>query len=518
MVVAHSITRTEGKVIQMFDGLLQGLQHLANLTNLIGLICGSIMGILFGSIPGLSSMTAVALLLPFTYVMGVELALVTMVGVYVGAMYGGSIPAILFRTPGTSSSIMTSLDGYPLAQQGRAGEVLAVSAIGGGFGTFMSGVILLFLAPQLARIALAFGPPEYFALAVLAFSVISNIGGRNQAKALIAASMGLLVAMIGLDPLTGLERFTFGSRALLTGIDPIPALIGLFAVSEVLDQAAKYRHGTKPAIEKVSTKIPPFREFWRMKWVFGLATVIGTWIGILPGEGGTVACVMSYNEARRWSKHPEQFGAGSLEGVAAAETADNAVVGGALIPTLSLGIPGSATTALMLGAFAFQGIAPGPFLFTKHAGLVYAIILAVMLAAVMNVIIGLTTVKFFGKVLLIPYPILASVILLFCLIGSFVMRNNIMDVWVTLIFGIIGYLMSKFGFPLVAMTLGLILAPIIEPAFGRTLLMSNGNLGVLFARPISCVMIVIALVGFIFPWIKILLARLGKKPAGIAAA
>jgi putative tricarboxylic transport membrane protein len=313
----------------MLQDLWIGTVNVIQPLNLLGVTAGVFLGIIFGVIPGLNAATAVALIIPFAFSMKPEFAFLMMIGAYCGAMFGGAIPAILFRVPGTPTSIMSILDGHELAKKGRGGEAIAMANIAGVIGGLFSTLVLVLAAPALAKVALTFGPPEYFALAVFGISAITSLGTGNQLRSLISCVLGLLFVTIGIDPVTGVERFTFGMKELVTGIDFIPAIIGLFGVSEVLLQAEKYVPSILRTGEKISMKMPRFLELWRMKFTLLLGSLIGTFIGILPGEGGTVASVLAYNEARRWSKTPERFGTGIMEGVVAPECADNASTGGA---------------------------------------------------------------------------------------------------------------------------------------------------------------------------------------------
>lgn len=489
----------------MIDNLLLGAAAVAEPANLLGIVAGLLLGIVFGAIPGLNSITAVVMIMPFTYGMDPIPAFLALVGSYCGAMYGGSIPAILFRTPGTSAAVVTTIDGYELAKKGKAGEALAVSAVGSSFGGFFSVLVLILMAPLLAEVALAFGPPEYFALAVFGLSIITSVGTKNQIKALIAMLGGVLVATVGVDPLNGMERFTFGSSDLMSGVDFVPALTGLFAVSEILRQV-QLRWGSIDVAQEVSVKMPPLAEILRMRVSALRAALIGTVIGILPGEGATVACVLAYNEERRWSDHPEQFGKGALEGIIAPETANNAVTGGAMVPTMALGIPGSATAAAIMGAFFIQGLTPGPMLFVNNAKLVYAIFIGMLLSNVLILLIGIYGVRFVAKAMEIPYSILGPFVMMFCIWGTFSIRNSVFDIWQMLFFGVLGYYMSRHDFPLVAMTLGIILGPLAEPSLSRSLIMFDNNPLLFFTKPIAAAILLLSLLSLLYPalqgWIK----------------
>ena len=480
--------------------LWMGLTTVLEPVNFVGLLFGTMLGIIFGAIPGLNSITAVILVLPFCFGMDPNLAFIILTTAYCGALYAGSIPAILFKTPGTSAAIMTVMDGYPAAQKGRAGEALATAAIASATGGFVSAIILILLGPSLADIALTFAPPEYFAVAVFGLSAITSLGTKNQVKSLISMFLGILIATVGIDTVTGMERFTFGNAELMSGFELVPVVTGLFALSEVLRQAQfHWGGGSSTAAFKVSAKMPPWSELWRLKGTIARGTAIGTLIGGLPGEGATVAVVLAYNEERRWSKHPEKFGTGVLEGIAAPESANNAVSGGAMIPTLALGIPGSPTTAALMGVFWLVGITPGPTLFIEHPQLVNAIFMSMVLANVMILVVGILGVRQVARVIEAPYSVIAVVVVMFCFWGTYSIRNNLWDVGVMIGFALVGYFLVRYHFPPVALILGMILGPLAEPAFIRSMLMLDGNVLALFSRPISAALLALSIIVLLYP-------------------
>ncbi len=465
---------------------------------------GVFCGIIFSAIPGLTATMGIALLIPYTFALPAVQGISMLLGIYVGGMYGGSITAILIRTPGTPSAAATLLDGYPMAEKGDAGKALKWSTIGSFVGGIFSCLVLILVAPQLAEFALKFGPPEFFALAVFGLSIIGTVSGKNVVKGFIVGAIGLFIATVGMDPIGGVQRFTFGSLNLTSGISFIPALIGLFAVSQVIKEIeGKISLDTKNKIKYRSQKLS-IKEIFS-KWAdFLRSSVIGTLIGIIPGTGTSIATFLSYNEARRFSKPEkrEKFGTGIPEGVIASETANNAVTGGALVPLLTLGIPGDVVTAVVLGGLLIQGITPGPLLFQNNSELVYSLFGTLIIGNVFMLLIGLFAVPFIGKIVDIPKNILLPIVVTLCFIGSYALSNNIFDIWIALIFGIIGYLLEKFNYPLPPLILGIILGPIVESNLRRSLIESGGDLAIFMTRPISAIFIVIAILSFIVPFIR----------------
>lgn len=494
----------------MFHDLLFGLSLVAQPANLIALLGGLFLGVAIGALPGIGSTQGAALLIPFTFVLSPIQSLLLLGAVYSGSVYGGSIAAILLRIPGSYESIATTLDGYELARQGKAGKALgtaiAASAIGGTF----SVLVLIFLAPQLARIALAFGPPEYFALAVLGLTVIATAEGKSLLKALVSGLAGLFFATVGIDSITGFTRFTFDASVLSNGVSFIPAIIGMFAVSEVYRRLeAEHLETEKVAAGKtrIAAELPKREELRSMAGLIARSSVLGTIIGILPGVGGTVASLLGYSEAKRLSKHPEKFGTGILEGVAAPEAANNAACGGAMVPLLSLGIPGSAVTAVMIGAFMIHGLRPGPFLFVHNKDLVYSIFVGMLLVNILMVPAGFLGVRLFVKLLDVPYRVLAPTILVLCTVGSFAINNSFGDVWIMLAFSVIGYFMSKLGFPFTPLILGMVLGPIAESSLRRGILITPGGFSGVVFRPISGSILLLSVILLLVPVLRYIRTR-----------
>lgn len=478
-----------------------GLMNILHWQVILILLSGVAVGIAIGSLPGLTATMGVALILPITFGMDPITGILLLVGVYFGAIYGGSIAAILLRTPGTPSSAATALDGYPLSQKGLARKALTVSTLSSGIGGILSVIVLILLSPHLAQFALRFSAPETFALAVFGLSIIASVSGRSLVKGLMAGCAGLLVCTIGVDPTGGFPRFTFGSTNLMSGVNFIPVMIGLFAAAQAFQMMEDVfkKDNIIQKMEKVKLK---WAEFKGLIVTILRSTGIGTIIGMIPGAGGDIAAFVAYNEAQRFSKNPEGFGTGKLEGVAAPEAANNGSTGGAMIPLLTLGIPGDAVTAVMLGALMVQGLQPGPLLFEHNADIVYTLFVGMIAANLVMIGFGLLGIRLFVKVLLVPKEILAPVILVLCIVGSYALGNNFFDVWVMFLAGIIGYFMLKYDFPASPVILALILGPLMESSLRRALVMSEGSLSVLFTRPISAVLLMLALITLFVPFIK----------------
>ncbi len=485
----------------MLERLVLGAQVAFHPTALLMTLVGVAWGILGGALPGISGSIAMALLLPLTFGMDPAVALMMLAGVYVGAMYGGSITAILISTPGTPGAAATVLDGYELHRRGQSGKALGVSLVTGTIGGVVGVFILVALAVPLSRIALAFGPPEYFALGVFGLALISSFVGRDLVKGLVSALLGLILATVGIDPFSGTPRFSFGSVDLLSGVAAPAGMIGLFAVSEILHQIAE--GGDWERIRgRYSTQLPSLREIWRLRVATLIGVVFGTIEGLLPGGGGAIASFLAYNEAKRWSKHPEEFGRGSLEGVAAPETANNVVTATALIPLLTFGIPGSNSAAILLAAMMLHGVQPGPQLFDRTPHIVYGLFVGLLVANVMMLVLGYLALRPSIAVVNVRRPILLSGILGLVLVGAYSISNRMFEVWLVLVTGIVGYAMRRYGYSVLAMVLGLVLGFMVEANLRRSLLISLGDPWVFFTRPISAVLLVLAVVTFVAPLLR----------------
>ncbi|QBP42713.1 tripartite tricarboxylate transporter permease [Paenisporosarcina antarctica] len=471
---------------------------------LLIILLGTLFGLVMGAIPGMSSSMAVAIILPFTFSMDPAGGIILLSAIYCASVYGGSISAILLNTPGTPAGAATVLDGYPLSQQGKSGKALGISAIASGIGGIISALILMAAAPALAQQALRFGSAEYFAVAIFGISIVSSLGGKNPFKGLIAGTLGILIATVGMDPINGFPRFTLGFSDLTGGFDLIPVLIGLFSGSQafvLIKNAGKPEKNSE--ISVASGKVlPTFKEFTKLIPNITRSSLIGTVVGIIPGIGGDPAAFIAYNEAMRWSKHPENFGKGELAGVAAPEAANNAVTGGAMIPLLTLGIPGNTVTAILIGGLLIHGLRPGPMLFQNHGDVVYALFLSLIVTNILFMILGLVGVKYFTAVLKIPSRLLGPMILLLSVIGSFAISNNYHDIWVMLAFGIIGYIFRIINVPSTPIVLAIILGPIAEEGFRQAMLQSGGDISIFFTRPISAVFLIVAGISFFTPFFR----------------
>jgi len=462
------------------------------LSTLLASLAGVIWGIFGGALPGISPSIAMALLLPFTYGMEPVTAIVLLASVYVGAEYGGSIPAILIRTPGTNSAAATTLDGYELAKQGRAGEALGISLMSGLVGGLFGLAVLVLATEPLAKVALAFTPPAYFALGILGLSVIASLAGGSLLKGLIGAFAGLMVATVGTDPVSGVPRFTFGSADLLGGIRPILIMVGLFAVAEMLEQISS-PGWSKADARDTRLKLPGLATWKRIWKANAIGCGIGTFEGVTPGAGGTIAAFMAYNEAKRWSKHPEEFGKGSVEGVAAPESANNVVTATALVPLLSLGIPGSNSAAILLGGFMIHGLMPGPLLFQKAPDVVYGLYGGLLAANVFMVLVGLVILTPCIWLVNRPKPYLIAFILALVCTGVFAIEQSLFDLGLVLGAGVVGYAMRRFGVPVLPVVLGVVLGFLVESNYRRSLVLSNGDHGVFVQDPVSLGLLVASL-------------------------
>ncbi len=494
----------------MAHDLYLGLMTILQPMNLLAVFFGVLSGIIIGALPGLTSPMGVALLIPFTYTMPKVPAICMLVALYCGGTYGGSIAAILVHAPGTPAAAATTFDGYPLAQKGQAGKALGMACVSSGLGGLFSVIVLILLAPVLADIAIKFGPPEYFALAIFGLSMISSLGSKSVLKNLIGGTIGVLIACVGMDEISGFGRFDFGITHLMDGISFIPVMIGLFAATEVFRQS---EIGIKKVVvdRKISGLLPTWQDIKNVKTTLIRSGLIGTFIGILPAEGGTVASFIGYNEAKRFSKHPEKFGTGILEGVAAPECANNSATGGAMIPTMALGIPGSGTTAVILGALLVHGMRPGPLLFLQHTDVVYSVFVGMFVANLMFLGLGLGGAKVFSQILRVPNYVLSPIILVLCIVGTYALHNNMADVWIMLICGIIGYKMREYGFAAAPIVLGVVLGELIEISLRRSLIVFENNPFVFLTRPWSAAFIILTILGLCSPAIRTWIENRGQR-------
>jgi putative tricarboxylic transport membrane protein len=466
------------------EAFYAGISALTDPALLVVVLAGTVIGVVIGALPGLSSPSATALLLPFTLTMEPLPAIAMLAALYCAGTYGGSITAILINAPGAPPAVATALDGYPMAVRGEAGRALGLAAVSSTLGGIFSVLVLVVAAPVLARLAYDFGPPEYFALAIFGLSMLASISTGSPIKNLMGGAFGVLISTVGLDFTTGIERFTFGRPELAEGIHFIPVLIGLFALSEILVQSNSldviYRHAALMAARLPS--LADVKEVWP---TIARSSLIGTFIGILPAEGGTIASMIGYNEAKRWSKKKDEFGRGALEGVAGPEAANNAATGGAMVPTLALGIPGSATSAVILSALLVKGIRPGPHLFQEQTDLLHTIFAAMLLANLMFLILGLLGAKLFAQITLIPRTFLWPAVFVLAVVGSYSLHRSFFDVWIMVSFGFLGFILRRYGFSAAPLIMGLILGELIESSLRQSLIIMDHDWFGFLSRPLA---------------------------------
>jgi putative tricarboxylic transport membrane protein len=491
------------------DNLLLGFQIAITPFNLFIAVVGVLLGTIIGVLPGLGGANGVAILLPLTFTMPPTSAIILLTCIYWGALFGGAITSVLFNIPGEPWSVATTFDGYPLARQGQSGQALTAAFVG----AFFSIVLITFFAPILAEVALKFGPPEFFAIQFLTFSSFVGLGGGNPLKSLASILIGFILASVGLDIVTGQLRLTFGFTDLMKGFDFIVAVIGLFGIGEILIsveeglrfQGARARMNLRVVLD--TWKILP--RYWR---TFMRGSVIGFWMGFKPG-GATPASFMSYAFAKRFSRHPERFGKGELEGIVAPETAAHAAGVAAMLPMITLGIPGSPTAAVMLGGLIIWGLQPGPMLFVDRPDFVWGLIASMYTGNVIGVLMVLTLVPFFAAILRIPFAILAPLIVVICSIGAYAVHNSMIDIWYMLIFGVVGYVFKKLDYPLAPLVLAPVLGAMSENALRQSLIMSQGSLTIFATRPITAVITALALFFFLLPVITPWWRRLRGLPS-----
>ncbi len=479
--------------------LINGFAVILGFKPLAVIFVGVIIGIFVGVIPGLSPAMGVALLVPFSYGLDPLTALILLVSVYASANYGGTITAIAINTPGTPSAIVASFDGFPLTTRGEANRALFVSLVAATFGGMLGTLVLILFSLPLAKVALAFGPAEYFALAIFGLTIISSLSTGNWKKSLVATFIGLFLNTVGMDPFTGYQRFTFGVPELSDGLGFIPALIGLFALGEIFFLIEK-GIAEHVDVRAIVSKLPGIRELKKLIGTIVRSSIIGTIIGVVPGAGATIAAFIAYSQEKRFSKHPEKFGKGAIEGVAAGAAAASGSVGGALVPLLTLGVPGSAATAVLIGALMLHGLNPGPLLFVKKAHIINGLFAALVMAYFFMFFIGFAGNKLWLKIIKLPRALLYPIVIAIAFIGSYAVSNSMFDVWSCLGFGLLGWLLKRFGYPTAPVILALILGSMAESNFRRALLV--GNWTIFFTRPGSLIMLALALLSFIAPIIR----------------
>jgi len=480
--------------------LLTVLSSVFSLKIMFLIILGVFTGISIGALPGLTATMGVALVLPLTFGMDAIAGILLLIGVYVGAIYGGSISAILLRTPGTPAAAATVFDGYEFSKRGESGRAIGIATVASFIGGLVSVIALWLISPQLAKLALRFSAPEFFLLAVFGLSIIASISGNSLAKGVLTGALGITLAFVGIDSITGYPRFTFNNINLLSGVSFIPVMIGLFAMSQAFTTIETIF--VPGQVTQKVTNVFPTKEDWKVLLRHSpISGVIGTIIGIIPGAGAEIGAFVSYGQAKRTSKHPELFGTGIPEGIAAPEAGNNGVTGGAMIPMLTMGVPGDAVTAILIGALTVQGLQPGPMLFAEHPVLVYSIFLGMFVANVAMLTLGLSSLKLFVKVLSVPKTLLTPMIFVLCVVGSYAINTSFFDVGVMLFFGIVGYFLQKADASVSPAVLGLILGPMAESNFRRALLMSEGNYGIFIASPIAWVFLILTVITLFGPFV-----------------
>lgn len=467
--------------------ILSGYINILVPVNIMLMFVGVTVGILFGALPGLTSCIAIALFLPLTYTMSAYSAFALLIALFVGGISGGLISAILVNIPGTPASVATTFDGAPLAAKGQAVKALGVGVVFSFLGTVFSCIILTFLAPPMAKLALHFGPYEYFMITLFSLSLIGVLSGTNMKKGLFAGALGIAFSMVGLSPIDGLPRFTFGIKDLVTGFNSIPAMVGLFAISEIISSAmdtAKAEH-----VDYNPGHIKGFgfslAELFSQVKNFLISASIGTFIGILPGIGATTSNILAYSLVKKASKYPEKFGTGIIDGVVASETSNNAVIGGAMVPLIALGIPGDANTAMLLGALMIHGLTPGPALIRNNGDLVYAIFAAIIICSFIMLFVEFFGMRVFVQMLRIPKFLLLPMIMILCGVGAFSVKGSIFDVYVLIGFGLLGFVLSRYGFPRAPLVLGMVLGTGLEENLRQALQLSKNSLAPFVTRPIS---------------------------------
>jgi putative tricarboxylic transport membrane protein len=498
----------------VLDNLVMGFSIALTPFNLFMALAGVTVGTFIGALPGIGPVSGVALLLPLTFGMPPTSAIIMLAGIYYGSQYGGTITSVLINTPGESASVVTCLDGYQMALQGRAGPALGIAA----FGSFIAGtvgvVLLMLMSPTLVRWALSFGPPETFALMLLGLTTVTGLTGEKAVKGYISMVLGLMLSMVGFDIISGDARYAANIPEMLDGIDFLPVAIGLFGMGEVLVGAENVvnmrilqaRYGLRDVL-------PSAADWARSSWAIARGSVLGFFIGILPGAGSTIASFLSYTVERKVSKHPEEFGRGAIEGVAGPESANNAASAGAMVPLLSLGIPGSGTTAILLGGLMMWGLRPGPLLFEKNPDFVWGLIASMYVGNVMLVVLNIAFIPMFVRALRIPYNILMPLIIIFCITGTYAYQNRVWDVGLMLAFGVLGYAMKKLDYSPAALTLALVLGPLAERALRQSLIISDAGIGIFFLRPISAVLTTAAIVAVLVPVVRTLFALARRRRA-----
>ncbi|MEW6333327.1 MAG: tripartite tricarboxylate transporter permease [Thermodesulfobacteriota bacterium] len=463
------------------------------------ILLGNFIGVVIGALPGITGSMAIAILLPLTFSMSAAEGLMLLLGIYPGGIFGGSIAAILMNLPGDPPAVMTTLDGYPMAQKGEAGRAIGIATTASLLGSLFGILVLIVIAPTLAKFALKFGPPEYFMLCVFGLSSIAAVATRDLTTGFIACMIGLLFGEVGMDPVFSVQRFTFGQVNLQSGLPFGPLIIGLFGLAELLRQILGPLEQLQLRVQQIRKVFPSRKDLKTCMPAILRGSIIGTVIGALPGAGATIASIISYNVAAGTDRNPERFGTGVIEGIAAPESANNASVGGALIPLLTLGIPGSTITAILIGAFMVHDIYPGPLLFRDHLGLVYVIFIGLIVASFGFALFGFLSARFAPLVLKAPPAIVTPLIAVFCLVGAYASNGNPWDIGLAIFFGVFAYIIGEFGIPTPPIILGYVLGPLVETNFRSSLQLSQGSLMIFLTRPICLVSLILTIVILLYP-------------------
>ena len=489
--------------LDMTSVLLNAAIAAVSPANLLFCFLGTVVGIVIGALPGFTSTMGIALFIPFTYSMHPATGMIFLVSIYCASTYGGSISAILINTPGTPSAVITTIDGYEMTKNGEGGRALAMAVFSSLIGGLVSAFALLLIAPPLARLVLLFGPVEVFYLALFGLSVIVGFSKGSLVKGLISGIVGLLLATVGVDMISGVYRYTFDNVSLFEGIPIVPLVIGLFSACQVFALGEQKRTTIVHDIATFSDSSMPRLSDIKDNWFNMLrSSVIGTVVGIVPAAGMSIACAIAYNEAKRASKHPEKFGHGSVEGVIASEAANNGVTGGSLVPLLTLGVPGNTVSAIFLGGLLIHGLRPGVQLFTKHADITYTLLLGLFVANIMMFIVGLFAAKQVAKITKVSTDMLAPVIMVLCVVGSYAIRNNLFDTGVMMTFGIVGYLMKRWGYSTPSLVLGVILGPMAEGEFRRAIMLSKGDWSYFYNSPVSLILLALIAMSLLGPALR----------------
>ncbi|OGA30765.1 MAG: hypothetical protein A3I65_02360 [Betaproteobacteria bacterium RIFCSPLOWO2_02_FULL_68_150] len=499
----------DGVLAQLANGFVDVLAP----ANLLALVVGLVLGLLVAVLPGLTLVMGVVLALPFTYSMDVTAAIILLTAMYVSGTYAGAWTSILFRVPGEPIDVPLLWDGYTMARKGHAAKALGWTLVAAGVGGLCAATVMVLLAHPVARIALTFSTPEYFAIIFFGLASVASLGGGSLANALISLFAGLLIATVGVDDTYGAHRFTFGVRILSDGIDYLVVMVGAFGLGEVfMRMEHRFKSAPLESVDTVSTQLPSLREASAIKGTFARGTLLGIVIGLVPGAGATVASFLSYGIEAQYGRRRELMGSGIPEGIVAPQTAATASVGGAMIPLVTMGIPGSGATAIILGAFLLHGLQPGPQVFETSSHIVYAVFASIFVGVIGMCLIGYFAARYLVRVLEFPEVIVSAYVVMCCILGAFAARNNITDVWLIVVFGVVGYLCERFRFPIAPLVLGVILGPLAETNFMTTMISFNNDWMVFFTRPISGAIMALAIVTLVYPVLRHLRRR-ARLPA-----